>query len=75
MEKLLRMRDKRVNRAAVTVSAILGLMWIGSVIRAQHSPDETAIRRILDDEVATWNKGDTDSYVDVKAGVPVPEPR
>ena len=62
MEKLLQIRDRRVNRAAVTVSAILGLMLFGSVIGAQYSPDETAIRRILDNEVATWNKGDTDGY-------------
>jgi uncharacterized protein (TIGR02246 family) len=54
--------DRPVNRAAVTVSAILGLMLFGSVIGAQYSPDETAIRRILDNEVATWNKGDTDGY-------------
>jgi uncharacterized protein (TIGR02246 family) len=53
------MRDRRVNRAPVTV---LGLMLFGSVIGAQYSPDETAIRRILDNEVATWNKGDTDGY-------------
>lgn len=62
MEKLLQMRDRRVNRPAVAVSAILGLMLFGSVIGAQNSPDETAIRRILDNEVATWNKGDTDGY-------------
>lgn len=61
MEKLLHMRDRRVHRA-VTVSAILGLMLFGSVIGAQHSPDETAIRRILDNEVATWNRGDADGY-------------
>jgi len=62
MEKLLRIRDTPVNRAAVTASAILGLMLFGGVIGAQYSPDETAIRRILDNEVATWNKGDTDGY-------------
>jgi len=62
MEKLLQMRDRRVNRPAVAVSAILGLMLFGSVIGAQYRPDETAIRRILDNEVATWNKGDTDGY-------------
>ena len=62
MEEPLQVRDRRVNRAAVTVSAILGLMLFGSVVGAQYSPDETAIRRILDNEVATWNKGDTDGY-------------
>lgn len=27
-----------------------------------NNPDETAIRQVLDNEVATWNKGDTDGY-------------
>ena len=62
MEMLLRMSDRRVNRAAVTAAAILGLMSLGSVVGTQNSPDETAIRQILDNQVATWNKGDTDGY-------------
>jgi uncharacterized protein (TIGR02246 family) len=62
MEKLRQMRDRHVNRAAVAVSALLGLMLFWSVIGAQYGPDETEVRRILDDEVATWNKGDTDGY-------------
>jgi hypothetical protein len=60
MEMLLRMRDRRVKRAAGTVAAILGLVLAGDAIRAQSNPDETAIRQILDSEVTTWNKGDTD---------------
>ena len=62
MEMLLRRRDRRVNRAAGTVAAILGLVLAGGAIRAQNNPDETAIRQILDSEVTTWNKGDTDGY-------------
>ena len=62
MEELPQMRAGRVNRAATIVSAILGLMLFGSVIGAQPNRDETAIRRILDNEVATWNKGDTGGY-------------
>ena len=62
MEVLLRMRDRRVKRASVTVAAILVLVLSVGAIRAQNNPDETAIRRILDNEVATWNKGDTDGY-------------
>ena len=62
MEMLLRMRDRRVKRATVTVAAILGLVLSVGSIHAQSNPDETAIRRILDNEVATWNKGDTDGY-------------
>jgi len=62
MEMLLRMRDRRVKRTAVTVAAILGLVLSVSPMRAQNNPDETAIRQILDSEVTTWNKGDTDGY-------------
>jgi uncharacterized protein (TIGR02246 family) len=61
MEMLLRMRDRRIKRAAVTVAAILVVLSVGA-IRAQNNPDETAIRQILDSEVTTWNKGDTDGY-------------
>ena len=62
MEMLLRTRDRRVKRATVTVAAIVGLVLSVSPIRAQNNPDETAIRQILDSEVTTWNKGDTDGY-------------
>jgi uncharacterized protein (TIGR02246 family) len=61
MEMLLRMRDRRIKRAAVTVAAILVVLSVGA-IRAQNNPDETAIRQILDSEVTTWNKGDTEGY-------------
>jgi len=57
MEMLLRMRDRRVKRATVTVAAILGLVLSVGSIHAQSNPDETAIRQILDSEVTTWNKG------------------
>src|SRR5882724_11754774 len=29
---------------------------------AQSKPDEGAIRKILDDEITTWNQGDADGY-------------
>lgn len=29
---------------------------------AQSNPEEAAIRKILDEEVAAWNKGDADAY-------------
>jgi hypothetical protein len=29
---------------------------------AQPSPDETALRNIINDEVETWNKGDAAGY-------------
>ena len=62
MEMLLRRRDRHINRAALTAAAILGLLLFGRIVGAQISPDETAIRQILDNEVATWNRGDTDGY-------------
>ena len=62
METVLRMRPKRVTRAAVTVAAVLDLLLSVGAIAAQNNPDETAIRQILDSEVTTWNKGDTDGY-------------
>jgi ketosteroid isomerase-like protein len=62
MEMLLGMRNRRVKRAAVTAATMLGLVLRAGAIRAQNNPDETAIRQILDSEVTTWNKGDTDGY-------------
>jgi uncharacterized protein (TIGR02246 family) len=64
MDMLLRTRNTDVSRAARGVAAILGICLLVAdvIMRAQNNPDETAIRQILDEEVATWNKGDTDGY-------------
>jgi ketosteroid isomerase-like protein len=40
-------------------SAVLSLVL---VIPAAHA-DETAIRKVLDDQVAAWNKGDLDAFM------------
>ena len=58
---LLRMRQK-THQSSRLIVAILGLLLFGKVVGAQTSPDETAIRQILANEVATWNRGDTDGY-------------
>jgi len=42
--------------------AILILLLAGVGSAAQSKPDENAIRTILDDEITTWNQGDTDGY-------------
>ena len=42
--------------------AILILLLAGVGAAAQSKPDENAIRAILDDEITTWNRGDTDGY-------------
>ena len=62
MEICLRGATDVSGRAAVSVAAIFGLVLSVGAIRAQNNPDETAIRQILDSEVTTWNKGDTDGY-------------
>jgi uncharacterized protein (TIGR02246 family) len=43
----------------ITIAIVL---LAGVVAAAQSKPDENAIRRILDDEIITWNQGDTDGY-------------
>ena len=49
-------------RTLVTVFGTLAMGLLAGVIGAQSNQDEAAIRRILDNEVSTWNKGDTDGY-------------
>ena len=41
-------------------SVVLLLLTI--IVNAQTKPEETAIRKILDEEVTTWNQRDTDGY-------------
>ena len=43
-------------------TAIIIVLLAGVIAAAQSKPDEDAIRKILDDETATWNQGDTDGY-------------
>jgi uncharacterized protein (TIGR02246 family) len=42
--------------------AMVIVLLAGAVGAAQSKPDENAIHRILDDEITTWNHGDTDGY-------------
>src|SRR5437868_9941241 len=42
--------------------AIIIVLLAGVIAAAQSKPDEGAIRKILDDEITTWNRGDTDGY-------------
>ena len=42
--------------------AIVIVLLAGVVGAAQSKPDEDAIHKILNDEVTTWNQGDTDGY-------------
>jgi uncharacterized protein (TIGR02246 family) len=43
-------------------ASTLMLLLLTTFLSAQTNPDEMAIRKILQDEVTTWNKGDTDGY-------------
>jgi hypothetical protein len=43
-------------------TAIVIVLLTGVVAAGQSKPDEEAISSILDDEITTWNQGDTDGY-------------
>jgi len=42
--------------------AVFVLLLVASMAAAQTAPDEGAIRTILNEEITTWNQGDTDGY-------------
>jgi uncharacterized protein (TIGR02246 family) len=42
--------------------AVIVVLLAGVIAAAQSEPDEGALRKILDDEITTWNQGDTDGY-------------
>ncbi len=54
--------EERARRAVVAVAVFLGIVLAGGVAHAQGSSDEAAIRRVLDDEVAAWARGDADGF-------------
>ena len=41
---------------------ILALGLLATTLGAQVSPDETALRNLIQEEVDTWNKGDAEAY-------------
>src|SRR5438132_233745 len=43
-------------------SLILFMLFFATISAAQGKPDEAAIRNILQEEVAAWNKGDAQAY-------------
>jgi uncharacterized protein (TIGR02246 family) len=44
------------------IASIVVMLLVTTLMTAQPKQDETAIRKILEEEVATWNKGDADGY-------------
>src|SRR5712692_7212084 len=44
------------------IASILAGMLVATMLGAQSVPDETEIRKIIQEEVATWNKGDAEAY-------------
>ena len=41
---------------------LLAALVVLPILQAQPNPDETTIRKMLDEEVATWNAGDAVAY-------------
>jgi uncharacterized protein (TIGR02246 family) len=46
----------------MTSRFLLAVLAFATQLGAQQSPDEAVIRRIVDNETATWNKGDAVGY-------------
>lgn len=49
-----------MKRFLAILNILLMTTFLGSA--AQLNPDENAIHSLLDDEVSSWNQGDTDGY-------------
>jgi len=43
-------------------ASILAMLLFGTMLSAQNGPDETAVRKIIQDEGTAWNKGDAEGY-------------
>jgi hypothetical protein len=41
---------------------LLVTVFLSTMLAAQVGPDEMAVRKILHEEVAAWNKGDAEPY-------------
>ncbi|HMK28169.1 MAG TPA: SgcJ/EcaC family oxidoreductase, partial [Terriglobales bacterium] len=46
----------------VKIASIVLLSLVATLVNAQTNTDEAAIRKILEEEVTTWNRGDADGY-------------
>jgi uncharacterized protein (TIGR02246 family) len=44
------------------IGLTLTLLFLATIASAQGKPEETAIRNIIQEEVAAWNKGDAQAY-------------
>ena len=42
--------------------AVIVVLLAGVIAAAQSKSKESALRKILDDEITTWKQGDTDGY-------------
>jgi len=56
---------KRVSKWVIGVAALVAVCaWMNNVSRADaNDAAEKAIRKVLDDQVAAWNKGDLPGYM------------
>jgi len=54
-------RGISAERGQLLVSIVL-LSLLATLAIAQTKADEAAIRKVLEDEVTTWNRGDADGY-------------
>jgi uncharacterized protein (TIGR02246 family) len=55
-------RAENSKNATMKIVMILTMLLAATISWAQSDAEEAAIRKILDEEVAAWNKGDADAY-------------
>jgi hypothetical protein len=41
---------------------VLVMVFLSTMLVAQGGPDEMAVRKIIHEQVAAWNKGDAEAY-------------
>jgi hypothetical protein len=44
------------------IPLILAVVLFATMLGAQNAPDETAIRKVIEDEETAWNNGDAEAY-------------
>src|SRR5215475_492676 len=64
MKNSLNSSSRRRHQGRAFGALVLLLMFLGSALAQANNQTETAIRAVLDAQVAAWNRGDVETYMD-----------
>jgi len=64
MKNSLNSSSRRRHEGRAFGALVLLLMFLGSALAQAHNQTETAIRAVLEAQVAAWNRGDVERYMD-----------